>query len=690
MRQLTTMQIPDAWAGQLAPGQLAETRMADTMVHILGRGWHEAQPGAGPSAPAAAPSAADEEAAWAAWTAATDQYARAALFGLPVFRAARALVIHLIWRGYQRATDGGLRNKLAAHRAAIRDLSAPLPLAWTDEPGTVRAYLEQTLARGPASDLDVVAADLAEQKRQALLIGEGAGALNTAWEQLAIVMQSLLADLQPLSAPDGRPSRVDAAKAIGVYQRYFGGAPEPPQLADRLLKLALAERALLPADAELDQAVEFVQFSANTRTLLAPTHESAPATQRLDSVTKLRGVEFHHFAAFYKSSWRAWDWMWGRLDGSGWLVHILLDPRRILAVVEDDPNAFPAERRAASFAAALRDTIGLPAGLPGDRLEQDLAFLDDHNAEIPVSLPNSAIFVAQAWHNLIAANELPTIGEQINTDNGHDPSLIGTPAAAKQKPPPDRWATTVHNLKRQAAAPAEIARQLPSCPVRQETLAGQLRTPAFAQLAAKAAAVATAAATAAPETPGSIRPVLTSARTVTRTGYMVTKVTGGTAWKILLAGAVLALVGGVMATQGMMVVGLTGTIVALVGLYLIVLGAWEFHPRALGALVAVTVVALLASLTLHWTRFELWGTAKPTSSGLVGRDVLPWLSSTWWGGLAILGGIFLIGWVLSRIPRARPPTNSAKQTPVTEPSVVTSAQPRPGPMPLQASEKTDV
>jgi len=88
-----------------------------------------------------------------------------------VFRAARALVIHLIWRGYQRATDGGLRNKLAAHRAAIRDLSAPLPLAWTDEPGTVRAYLEQTLARGPASDLDVVAADLAEQKRQALLIG---------------------------------------------------------------------------------------------------------------------------------------------------------------------------------------------------------------------------------------------------------------------------------------------------------------------------------------------------------------------------------------------------------------------------------------------------------------------------------------------------------------------------------------
>jgi patatin-related protein len=672
MRQLTTMQIPDAWAGQLAPGQQAETQMARTMVHILGRGWHETQPtqlpGDGPAAPAAgAPSAANEEAAaWTAWTAATGPYARAAMFGLPVFLAAQALVIHLIRRGYQRATDRGLRNKLAEHRAAIKDISTPSS-AWTDESGQVRAYLKQAMAPGPDGhyrDLKTVAADLAEQKRQALLIGDRAVALQDPWARLAEATQSLLADLLPLSAADGRPSRADAAKAIGVYQRYFGNAPEPPQVADRLLKLVLAERALLPADAELDQPVEFVQFSANTRTLLAPTDDSAPAPQRLDSVDKLRGVEFHHFAAFYKSSWRAWDWMWGRLDGSGWLVHILLDPRRILAVVEDDPDAYPEGQRAASFAKALRDATGLPTGLSEDCLDQDLAFLDDHNAEVPVSLPNSSLFLAQAWQNLIAADELPAIGEQINTDNGHNPSLTGTPAAAKQKPPPDRWATTVHNLQQQAAAPEEFARQLPWCPVRQETLAGELRTPAFAQTATKAAAVATAALTAAPEAPGAIRPVLTTARTVTRTGYMAAKVTGGTAWKILVAGVILALVGGVMATQGMMVVGLTGTIVALVGLYLIVLGAWELHRGVLGALVAVTVVALLASLTLHWTRFELWGTGKNINSGLVARDVLPWLSSTWWGGLAILGGIFLIGWLLSRIPRARPPRNRARQTTV--------------------------
>jgi hypothetical protein len=67
----------------------------------------------------------------------------------------------------------------------------------------------------------------------------------------------------------------------------------------------------------------------------------------------------------------------------------------------------------------------------------------------------------------------------------------------------------------QAAAPEDFVRQLPWCLVRQETLARELRTPRFAQVAIKTAAVATAGVTAAPETPGAVRPVLTSATTVT-------------------------------------------------------------------------------------------------------------------------------------------------------------------------------
>ena len=698
MRQLTTMDIPAAWAAELAPGEAdrsgpAEPRMATMMVHALGCGWREqpAQPAADGTA-TVPPPVSEEAAAWAAWGGVA-AYDRAARFGLPVFHAARTAAIQLIRLGYQQATTGDARVALAGHRKALEDTSAELPPGWADDGNQVRDYLKETASAGSAPDLMSVTGNLADRKRQALLIADSADpALAHAWELLAVAVQSLLADLRSQAGPEVRASRAEAAGAIDVYLRYFDGATEPPQLADRLLKLVLAERALLPADAELDQPVEFVQFSANTRTLLAPGNGSLPATQQLDSVTKLRGVEFHHFAAFYKSSWRAWDWMWGRLDGSGWLVHILLDPRRILAVVENEPEAFLEGQRAAKFAARLRQTAGLPDGLSGDCLEEDLAFLDQHTADIPVSLPNSALFLAQAWQNLIAASELPAVAERMVADGGRLPPLtspslghdssqpIWTKAADAVRQmwhnaaimhhgqqalsaPPDAWVTDVLNLKQSNAAPAEFARQLPRCPVRQETLAGELRTPAFARLAAKAAAVVTAAVAVAPEAPGAVRPVLASARTVTRTGYQATRVTGGSGWKTLLVGVLLVVIGVVLATQQMMVVGLTGTIMALVGAYLIALGAWGIHRGVLGALVAITALALPVLLTLSWVRTQLWGDGKDSASGLVPRDVLPWLRTAWWGGLAVLGGIILLAVLISLIPKRRPPRSRAAKRP---------------------------
>ena len=224
--------------------------------------------------------------------------------------------------------------------------------------------------------------------------------------------------------------------------------------------------------------------------------------------------------------------------------------------------------------------------------------------------------------------------------------------------------------------PADFAGELPQCPVRQETLAGELRTPAFARLAAKAAAVLTAAVATAPEAPGAVRPVLTSARTVTRTGYLATKVTGGSGWKTLLAGVLLAVVGVVMATQGMIAIGLTGTIVALVGAYLIALGAWGIHRGALTAIAAITALAVPALLVFSWVRTQIWGNGKHANSGWVPRDVLPWLRDNWWAGLAVLGGIILLAVLFSLIPRRRPPRNPAPKK-------------SPGPPAGSATESTD-
>ena len=93
-----------------------------------------------------------------------------------------------------------------------------------------------------------------------------------------------------------------------------------------MFDLAAAEKALLPVEAGNLQKVELVQLSADTRNWLALSKATAQS--------KLTGLQVHNFGAFYKKSWRANDWMWGRLDAAGWLIHTLLDPRRLRRIVD--------------------------------------------------------------------------------------------------------------------------------------------------------------------------------------------------------------------------------------------------------------------------------------------------------------------------------------------------------------------
>ena len=330
MRRLTTMPLPSQWSAELSANVApAEPRMCKKMVHILGGGWNAgalaSRPPFRPGGPASEGSggeaagdgaASEEDVAWAAWNECGDPFDRAAGFGLPVFDAARATAIDLIRLGYRRAADAGQREKITGHRKAIEDaFQAPGP-GWR-ECDKVPEKLSAAAGAGsgsPSLDLVTVAAGLADAKRRALLIGPGKPpAMRSAWVKLVDAMIPLLADLAPLASPDGRVSRIEAAGAISTYVCYFGDAPTPSRLADRLVNLIIAERALAPAQPEVDQPVEFIQVSANTRTLLAPAGDNVPAPQRLNVVSKLRGRELHHFAAFYKNSWRAYDWMWGRL-----------------------------------------------------------------------------------------------------------------------------------------------------------------------------------------------------------------------------------------------------------------------------------------------------------------------------------------------------------------------------------------
>jgi hypothetical protein len=107
------------------------------------------------------------------------------------------------------------------------------------------------------------------------------------------------------------------------------------------------------------------------------------------------------------------------------------------------------------------------------------------------------------------------------------------------------------------------------------------------------------------------------------------------------------------------VIGVTGTASALAGLYLIVLSAWEIGRGLLGALAGITVLAALASLTLAWVRRSLWGKGDQKDvKGWVPAHVLPWLSSTWWGGLALIGRFLSLASDRRKGPRRGPITRA--------------------------------
>ncbi len=385
--------------------------------------------------------------------------------GLPAYQSARAAVLDLVYAGYQLARDTDSVKDIARAHHQLNALSVR-PADLTD---TVRASLEAADCKdAPAkvtwdSVLAKLSSDLLDQL-QAGMRGvpaasppaadgdkdevTGQDVLSRAWDSLlnaltslSAAVQGLAANAEPPPAASGQqplpPSatavtrktapqstadrRVGLAALIGDYLTFLY-PPDPKQdsgdadaarqrLALRLTELHAAVRVTSPVWAETEQRLELVQASADTRTMLASNHTTA--------ASKLTGLQLHHFAAFYKGTWRANDWMWGRLDGAGWLAQIVLDPRRILAVVSARNVTEPADW----FFRRLCDIVGAPGkaafGISEESLRKDLAFLDDPGIQVPASLPNVALWVALALQRYIAAEELAAVAGQIrNPANG--------------------------------------------------------------------------------------------------------------------------------------------------------------------------------------------------------------------------------------------------------------------------------
>jgi Protein of unknown function (DUF3376) len=152
---------------------------------------------------------------------------------------------------------------------------------------------------------------------------------------VVIRLRGLLpASAAPDAAPDGAAGNAPDPAGVFVWDLLIyltgpGGGNPVDTIAARLFDLHVARYVMQPDGVIADQALELVQMSSDTRTGL---------DRRTLAGEKLTGLQLHHFGAFYKASWRANDWMWGRLDGAGWLVHVLLDPRRLRELAAEAPD----------------------------------------------------------------------------------------------------------------------------------------------------------------------------------------------------------------------------------------------------------------------------------------------------------------------------------------------------------------
>jgi patatin-related protein len=488
--------------------------------------------------------------------------------------------------------------------------------------------------------------------------GPGTSEVVDEWRKLAAALHNAAPTLRELNRdlPPAVRLPADLAEAWNDDRRSIGYLtdyllPSDGTLEEscgRLLSLHVAERGLLAEPPSVDQRVDLVQVSADTRSLLDPARNMAG--------NKLTGIQVHNFGAFYKKSWRANDWMWGRVDGAGWLVHTLLDPRRLRLLRDMTPDADGTPGRdvfasqvAGTFArlgwvcAGSSDDSGTRTLLADveplrDSLDKELAFLglngnleliDQDTARsrgaedsLPVSMPTTALVLARGIQSIIAADELPVVAHAVAGDVA-DGANAGMAKAFLAQFPRARQNGSRPNGKAPEPALAPVATFDPAdrlspqamlrvqglfrtCRISDEKFQTELGSQLLTRTIVQTAAVTVNAASAAGNMPSQVKPALGFVRSATRSAWWVTEGANSLPrpWNIA-AGAVTAMAGVVLADTGNPVLQAVGLASLVGGLIFVVVSLLNLPKtwKRLGTILGVVVIALfLFAAFIPWIR----------------------------------------------------------------------------------------
>ena len=134
--------------------------------------------------------------------------------------------------------------------------------------------------------------------------------------------------------------------ALGPVGATLVGDTFDDAVFERLLRRAVAIEVITRAFEDGGQLTsgQPLDFAQLTPFAPSPVFTAKPATSGgwARPQDKLAGLGLAHFAAFYRRSWRANDFMWGRLDAAARVVDMLVSPERAAQLARDgaDPQAW--------------------------------------------------------------------------------------------------------------------------------------------------------------------------------------------------------------------------------------------------------------------------------------------------------------------------------------------------------------
>ena len=276
------------------------------------------------------------------------------------------LLLDLMRAAIAAVSDEGARKRLLTTRKLLDEVLAQL--------GEARDFVTRSESQNNPSRFDEEAALERLQK-----------AVTKAKAREAETLQAVV-DAAEIFRKEAK--RTSSAFKAGTFEKLFGTSEEEGEEIEHFFRRVLSievVRRTFSAEADIESAEElhFVQLTPDAP---SPIFTAAPLDQRspASAGSKLTGVGLGHFAGFYRRSWRANDFMWGRLDAAARIVDLFLDtPSNEVGVGGGENHAEQLEKRSQCLATALfserlgsegewllREALANAAGNAGDMAEE--------------------------------------------------------------------------------------------------------------------------------------------------------------------------------------------------------------------------------------------------------------------------------------------------------------------------------